>query len=318
MFDVGTRVIVLESSFKGKTGPKRGSVGHVCKLDIPGINLSTFDTQRFWFVEIYQIFFTRYGFEEKKRNESKFFINIFPYDFPYDLLSEEIDQKIKDIQEFNPSGCEVYDHLRYAVTSKFGVDHVHHGIVVPSHCKIGDITLWDNYDFLAWLECFLKNRHFMGGVNALVNNFNRVEKVFNPDSLISLKKMRDSNAEKMTTLAAAEGNPDIRKDIVETVRKVLLVARRPKEKRAMEKDWKWIKGNLCGDFSTEVSSVQLAMKHMYTRRLVDYLKVMTKTYGDKDFLKRLKSMLDTSNRMVSLARELEERGEEIEASNENK
>ena len=76
MFIPGSKVIVLESSVKNGTGPKRGSIGYVS------------DISRSLSFEVYNKFnvlakqctinFTRYGFEEHNRRERTKIICLFP------------------------------------------------------------------------------------------------------------------------------------------------------------------------------------------------------------------------------------------------
>jgi hypothetical protein len=74
MFEVGTKVILLSSSHNGSTGPKRGSVGYFSCIQNNG---AVFTDTNVGSIDI-EVFFTRYGYEQKTRCERKVITVLFP------------------------------------------------------------------------------------------------------------------------------------------------------------------------------------------------------------------------------------------------
>lgn len=307
MFDTGTRVMVLDSSFKGKTGPKKGSVGYSMSLDLFGSG-SVFDSEMFWFITLHQVFFVRYGFEKKKRNESKFFINIFPYVTLNDSsktknLSDLVDSRLKDVCVFNSENKHLYDKIRYTVTSQFGKKHVHTGILAPMPHRFENIIKEEPHNFAAWIECFAKSKSFYTVLSRMINNFGKVSKVLNAGDLTTLKHVIDNASEKDAWLDAAKDNPDMRRNIVKTIQKVRIIGDRQKYTKMRKNQKDWINGNpIAGSLSSEIRTMRLLIPHLYGRIGHENLKLVYDRNNDKGIRRKVEYMTDMSNRLVSLSR----------------
>ena len=72
MFEVGSKVIITESSLKKSIGPKKGSIGYVisCSEPVFSHRLSTI-------LSIGNVVFHRFGLEERNRSEAKTVLFIF-------------------------------------------------------------------------------------------------------------------------------------------------------------------------------------------------------------------------------------------------
>lgn len=80
MFDPGTKIIILDSSHQKTIGPKKGSIGYVANcLDTRIFSLAGDNSDNISVVSNFcEVFFIRYGFEEKNRIERRIVISVIP------------------------------------------------------------------------------------------------------------------------------------------------------------------------------------------------------------------------------------------------
>lgn len=311
MFNTGTRVIVLDSSFSGKTGPKKGSIGYALRLNPSGYG-NYFDSKRSWFATLNRVFFVRYGFEEKRRNESKFFINLFPYPTRDEVMALQstpdlIDAKLNDVFGFDSKGKEPYNQVKYSVTSKFGKKHVHTGILVPTPDSFDSLIKSEPHDFAAWVECFMKSRPFYNTLRRMINNFGKLAGVFDPADLVKLKQLSDIKNERESYLEMASSMSDVREKLVETIQKVRTIGERLTHIRVRKEHRGWLKAHtIGGSWPRELMAMRMLLNEIYNRLGAEDLELIYEKNKNYDYIReKVEYMFKITKRLVSLARTLE-------------
>lgn len=309
MFETGTRVIALNSSFSGKTGPRKGSVGYVLDTGL-GEQGSYYDGDRCWFATLHRTTFVRYGFENRQRNETKFFINIFPYISDIEgakgNITELIDEKLDLIENLNLQDEKFYDKIKYNITSAFGKKHIYTGVLVPIPPDTSLLETEPN-NFAAWVECFMKDLHFHRFVTEMVTRFSQVGNVITGPNLMMIKGMIDSKAERTARLIMAQNSLAIRKDIVATIRKIVTIGGRPRRLLTRRSEREWLNNNYINTSAKkELTAIRIVLKHLYSKDAAENLEIIYKrNKGDEVIERKVKYMTEITNRMVSRARALE-------------
>lgn len=315
MFTTGTRVIVLDSSFKGNTGPKRGSVGYVLDMKA-GQYGSYFDEKNWWFPTLHRICFVRYGFESKKRVESKFFISLFPYvtrSHVRDDYDEEklIEKRLGTVFGFDPTGKEVYDKIRYSVTSEFGKKHVHTGVIAPLPSRDWNLITKDPCEFAAWVDCFMKSPSFRTLLDRMIQNIDKMSNIFLMEQLQTLRHMLNNKAERTHFLRMAQKKQSAREGLVELIRKIHIVGTRGKFQKAYRQHIKYIEDHyLSKTVSGELKAIRMVMLRLYDRIGAEYLREIRAVNNCTEINRKVDYMVEITNRLVSLARILDRKGEE--------
>lgn len=312
MFGTGTRVVVLSSSFSGKTGPKRGSIGYALDMKLGDSKKSGegsyYDAERNWFITLHRIVFVRYGFENRQRGEAKFFINILPYISSQEALgvdtAELVDRRLGHVEMFDTTDEKFYDRIKYNVTSKFGKKYIHTGILVPVPINTSLIKTSTN-DFGAWLECFMKDDRFHSLIMDMINNANKLTNIFDLNYLVMIKKMIDSKElrQDQVKLGTREG-------IVTTIRKVMTIGDRPRRQqiRKIEEQWLFKHGpDICASKKKQLTALRMVLDHLYAKDAAENLRIIQeRTNGQAEIEKKVKYMKEIVSRMVSRARALED------------
>jgi len=168
MFSAGTRVYVYSSSIIGKKlGPKRHSMGYVSDSNstiyTDFIKEFPIKNQAFALTPI-TVVFTRYGKEEKRRLETRSFLNVLPTFLNTKNLV--LQQRIKEIIScFNDGELSKNSHWQ-DISLNFGIDSGCVGTLVPIISKVEKM---DAAESIAWITSIMKNKVF---ANLLMHNKN--------------------------------------------------------------------------------------------------------------------------------------------------
>lgn len=168
MFLEGSRAIVLSSSFDKKTGPRRGSIGHV----LPLFNVR--DNSGYYYMVLNEVNFVRYGFEKKQRLETHYMLNMLP---TLMLMSYKnldpvslVDTCLRGTKSYLVNKPKTRESLcNYLKANKASSTIIHMCIMAPIGCPYNNIH--DDYNTLmAWLLCFLGPRN-TSFVSSIVGDF---------------------------------------------------------------------------------------------------------------------------------------------------
>jgi len=283
MIRTGKRVIVLASSLKGGIGPRRGSIGYASAS--PALKSKYYNDELGCFAQPIQITFMRYGFEKTQRKETKYFINVVPFDThqfenierPVEL--DTIDCLIDKVGKINSEGY-FWDSVKNRVTSVFGRKSVHIGIVVPIPNQRNLINM-GNEEFETWAETFLTNHEFHQLVCAMCKEPNRLGGAVNQ---VALTHMRDTLVDKNTRRAYLSIG---RKHIIDTITRVTAIGTSRPYIKIGQANKHWLENtNMSKNRSTLIGGVQILLENFYS---------------DKSFTMKVKSINNVQNSRAKLA-----------------
>lgn len=306
MFYRTTRVIVLGSTFKGKTGPRRGSIGYVHGLNL-GNTRSFFDNDMKAFVFLNQIAFTRYGFETGRRKETKFFINVMPYSFPEGDVRKYVYNRLEEVSNFDPTGNKTYDRIKNMVTSKYGRDHVHVGVLAPVVAPSNLIEM-DKIEFEAWFMSSLQSPTLRGAIMSMFDYTKRLENIISQPHMALMLDMIEKKSVRDANLEHAKTNTKHREDLISLIRKVESIGM---PRMFMKKDRQrreWLQSNyLHGDRKREFKGMRMVLNNFYNNKGPHYLDLIYQINDSEDIRKKVKYLFALHERLVSLARFVEDR-----------
>lgn len=227
MIKGGTKVIVLTSSLRKKTGPRKGSVGYVVQLNRPGGNIFYYEEEDV-FVHLVKVMFTRYGSEtNKQRNETKSFLNILPSFSGLKLAPKGlIDSNIAKTENIETSG-NFWEQLKGLVTTVGGQNNVHGGILVPLPFTEDSLLRFGANEFRSWLTSLLMDHNFRNTLyimcNVKIGQERNLARVLDLEQVRKLRTMSIDRKYRNVVLNNISTTND-RILIVDTVRKIMSVA----------------------------------------------------------------------------------------------
>lgn len=167
MLLAGTRVYACCSAITGKKlGPKRYSLGYVSdnteSYYIKYVKNFPIKNQTFMFTPL-KIVFTRYGKEEKQRNETRDFLQILPL-FDSSKLPDTIPDTIKQIVSVFNSGELSKNNYWRDLCNNYIPDGSHIGTIIP--VRHTSAAKMDSKGTEAWMSSILQNRQFRALISA--------------------------------------------------------------------------------------------------------------------------------------------------------
>jgi hypothetical protein len=325
MFDIGSRVIVLSSSFSSGTGPKRGSLGYVDDLFSIAAEETFFDEDNELFARHHKIYFTRYGFEKSGRLESHFFISVIPSIDGHQAkkildglsVEEVVEKKIEEMTKINPDTLNFFSGMRHMVAGKYGVKNVHVGMLslaTPS-C---DLMSCSPNDLRAWLDCVVTNEKLLATVQEMLHNPAKLDKTIPYDDIERVLTLKSDRGFRSQVLADSIINAKTREWLITTIRKVVAVARRPEISKVRKNDIQWLRHGPFNTHAREANGIRLILNNFGTTAGPIYFQEALKANeGNQIFLIKAQFLKALSQRIVSLARSLEREAEEVQTQTVN-
>lgn len=153
MFEPCSRIGVIESSVRKKTGPKKGSIGYVARVQS---HLSIQHIANGIVTSLMPVVFTRFGHEKKRRLERKTVIVIMPMAGLKKIENQcESLVSLMNSKDFDPVAS--YVRSVYNINEKSDVPIL---FSAPLNSIDGDTEV----EMKAWLECFLN-----GGIGSFAH-----------------------------------------------------------------------------------------------------------------------------------------------------
>lgn len=222
MIKGGTKVIVLSSSLKKKTGPREGSIGYVTQLDRPGRNIFYCEEENV-FAHIAKVTFTRYGSEtNKRRDETRFFLNILPSYLGENLSPKEnsIDLDIAKVKNIEISSNS-WRQLKATVVTG-GYSDIHSGILVPLSPTKDNLLRFSVKEFKSWLNSLLMDNNFRRALHAIGNApTKRLSHVIDLKQISMLEGMSIDRGYKDAVLDGASTTDRVL--MIDTIRKLMSI-----------------------------------------------------------------------------------------------
>lgn len=149
MFSIGSKVVLFRSSHQKSIGPKKGSIGYVSN------NVGTAIHQEYEIISaVCDMYFTRYGFEEKNRSERKTVIALFPYITEQDTTASKEIQSIYDRIDLQSKNSTIGDSIR----KYYGIaPHMPLVMAAPVIDNVVDLTTCSKLEFMSWAGAFLSS-----------------------------------------------------------------------------------------------------------------------------------------------------------------
>ncbi len=160
MFNLGQKVIVTNSSHKGKIGPKIGSVGYILGSDAARIVKRTANEISFC-AEKQNVIFVRYGFgKERTESEIRKVINVFPILANYDKLRRKNIFKTFT-EEIEGKSDNVWPMVKWELKGQTNVPIC---MMHPVE-NVEDIRNFNNTNFKAWYKSITRSLFFVKNVD---------------------------------------------------------------------------------------------------------------------------------------------------------
>lgn len=144
MFDPGTKVIVLISTQKAGTGPRKGSIGHII-TSTPGVWIN-----QNVLASAHTVGFHRFGFEQKTRFEIRTIVNLLPL-LNNGSTKEDVVKQIDSL--FNSFTSQKIDDIVSRVENYIAVSAGASVVVMAPCCGVDDDLLsCKDSEFEAWVK----------------------------------------------------------------------------------------------------------------------------------------------------------------------
>ena len=221
MFLPGTKVTIISDVVKKDTGPRLGSVGYSVG------NSSPFEyyPEKEFMASVTNIMFTRYGNEQKNREETRAFLGIIPM-FPSDSLKKNAYKK--RLAEFSEKLKEDKDkvHVKFARIAEDmtgeTANSVYYGMIAPILSPTENVVEYSKEEWASWLRSMLKSSRIVQTLSNALNKKNSRFLENYPVRIDMLKDamsaLQDSNTRKMFVL-----NPE-REDVVRVMRFISMMS----------------------------------------------------------------------------------------------
>jgi len=215
MFRTGSKIIIVASSKKKGIGPKRGSEGYIGRRHITpaqlvfinyGIAASVFD-----------VFFSRYGFEKKTRCEAKKMILVFP------IINNNIGDTKAQVKSLvkricSPKSNDMWNNVRHKLSCG---SQTQIAIGVPSLNTITDLNKVSILEFTAWVESIVSDAgllHFISSVVTDRRHLSSSDQILGSLSRVNeLKSLFFDRSFKWKILAAVEESDQTRRSLIESL-----------------------------------------------------------------------------------------------------
>lgn len=161
MFDLGSKIILISSSHGKSTGPRRGSTGYFSQRLASRVFLDYSVCAFFG-----DVFFTRYGFEKKRRMERKQIINIFP--IIKRGIGEDIEQQV--INTANKLTSEKNNEIQEIIRGYLEAPPTTPIVMASSHGCSESMLEGNRTEVRAWVESVLSNQDFCLFLHSAINS----------------------------------------------------------------------------------------------------------------------------------------------------
>lgn len=296
MFKTGTRVMVLSSSFSGKTGPKVGSMGY-----ITGDSVSYLDNDSPFFIFPTEIVFTRYGFELKIRRECKRFIAIAPIG-PLDMDEEdrekELDERLKRTYNIQNEKCDTLKMLKSS--RMFRSTAI--GLLAPAP-KVNLMGSGPE-ERVAWLESHVRTEEILLIVEEMLSKFGKANNGFGNEFLNNVFLANRSLNARLDIISTSEKNNTI-SNFIAGFQRFLTVGLQDTRRVGLENLVEWFEQTVIDSFGKERQLLTTLMRRLFCHEF-EALANIALPGLPKPLSSRVFFMKELRSKLVSLARVLED------------
>lgn len=302
MIETGTKVIVLSSSCKKKTSPRRGSVGFVSKVRRYGPEISYIDGEDA-FINLTKVIFTRYGFEHKERCESKFFLNVFPSYLSERKINEALLERHTKIMELNKAPTinrklsEAYGKASVTATV---------GVLVPITTNNNVMELSDN-EFTAWLTSFLYEHTFNVLIENAYSTNDKISKVVDHNVVSTLMHLSHSSSLRKELFPKIAGDKDQRQQTVDTIRRLIVIGASAAHRKRIKTVGDWFTNMRFRERGDLIEAGYVIAEDFYNNaESLCKIKLGAEKNGSSSLMEIYRRMRAVKDRLVCLGQALEE------------
>lgn len=303
MIKTGTKVIVLSSSCRKKTGPRKGSIGFISQVRQHGSEISYVEKGDV-FVNLTKVVFTRYGFESKERMELKYFINVFPTFLERRTMNMPLLENSVDIMKTDQHSVHYFKQRLSDMYGKAATT-AYSGIIMPIITTDNIMDLSSN-DFNAWLYSILRDQVFISLVDNISDQARRVRGLIDMGELRALFGALHDGSRRKTMMEELRDNMDMKNRLVNLIRKIEIIGNRSGHKRKIERTLAWVEQRKIRSNSDLIEAGYIIMENMYSRT-----ELLWKFDAIKRYNKNLPGSMKTLSHVFSVRNRLLEIGQSM-------
>ena len=215
MFDYGQKIIVTNSSHRGKIGPRKGSVGYVLGSNSSRIVKETINRVPFC-AESQRVIFVRYGFgKERKESETRRVINVFPILSSYGQVPYKKEAFKMFIEEVEGKSENVWPTTRWAIKNKTNTPIC---MLHPLE-NTEDIRDLNETNFKAWYKSIIKSWTFSEGLNKTRPDFRQSKyEAKARDYFKAIRNSATSRNYREKIFTAAFGSDKVKREVIYAIK----------------------------------------------------------------------------------------------------
>lgn len=314
MLDTGTKVIVLESSLNGKTGPKKGSIGYITRVDQPGLCIYAGQNK---FADIVRVVFDRYGFEKNKnRREVRTVINVIPFNitgvlegrtnFKKWLRSVSKIENDKGVQRAAERSAILYNETPVCICALAPINYT------------TDLSE-DKEEFKTWLQATLLDKQMKGYVANVCNILSRIGQSGlrnklssvlgkNTKIVVSLLDFYRDKQSRLTLMEALSDGRGVRKQTIYTLRQLGSIMDRASYNEQKDSILSWISQNDLSHLGNMEKTADILLRQLFNHHELIWKSrtILSLKHADKCLMSRI------CNHMISLRSEIVGLGQLLE------
>ena len=226
MFDLGKKIIVIESSHRKVTNPRKGTTGYVSSC----YGIRSFFNHNLCAM-LCEIYFVKYGFEKQQRLEKRTVIAVVP--IINRKRSDNVCQQIKTVKSklIFESGLDTLNDIRAHFSMAIITPVV---MLAPLEYDNTNLLTCHYKEFKAWVECHTSNDEFISYLNSSMQSGHyknsNMPLLGNTSTWEILIKMKSKRSHRDSVIKLWYENSEVRQEAIKTLQAITTMWQRRKIK----------------------------------------------------------------------------------------
>lgn len=305
MIKTGTKIIILSSSCRKKTGPRKGSIGFVSQMKQYGSEISYIEEEDV-FVNLTRVVFTRYGFESKERMELKYFMNVLPNYMAKRKIGPVLINKSAEVMKS--------DHTRITLLKRRYMDVYGKtaalatvGVMVPIQTTDNIMSFSDNI-FSAWLYSFLRENRFIWLVRKACAKPGQVSNIISLATLDIMGELCRDNTFRKEMLPKIAQDTKMKESTIDLVRKLNTIGNISKYRKRTQDASNWIKNKRIRSNKDLIDAGYLIVDNLYSPTdPIQKVGLLRELNNSSSSVETFKRVLGTKDKLLCLGQSLEKK-----------